>query len=228
MFAFTAASSAATGYVPVFLTAKSSTANWKVCMFAFTLASRARSCMAMKFGIAIAARIPMITTTIISSIRVKPFWPLIMFEHLLPYRSSVTESSAFRHIAAHDQSNAYATPRLGSDLNDTLLRDHGLQRGMKWWWWVLGVQITQVARGRPSILQIARFNAQPHKLRPVLLHAHRGSLLHKPVGEELPIQGGWVDPEDLRRALLLPAGVVEHLEDILALQLVQGEVGIVD
>jgi hypothetical protein len=28
----------------------------------------------MKFGIAIAARIPMITTTIISSIRVKPFW----------------------------------------------------------------------------------------------------------------------------------------------------------
>src|SRR3954465_204469 len=42
-------------------------------MFAFTLASRARSCMAMKLGIAIAARIPMITTTIISSIRVKPF-----------------------------------------------------------------------------------------------------------------------------------------------------------
>src|SRR6267378_2035181 len=74
MFAFTAASSAATGYVPVFFTAKSSTASWKLCMFAFTLASRARSCMAMKFGIAIAARIPMITTTIMSSMSVKPFW----------------------------------------------------------------------------------------------------------------------------------------------------------
>src|SRR6267143_3830153 len=42
-------------------------------MFAFTLASRARSCMAMKLGIAMAARMPMMTTTIISSIRVKPF-----------------------------------------------------------------------------------------------------------------------------------------------------------
>ena len=43
-------------------------------MFALTLPSFARSCIAMKFGIAIAARIPMITTTIISSISVKPFW----------------------------------------------------------------------------------------------------------------------------------------------------------
>src|SRR6185369_14961026 len=35
--------------------------------------SLARDCKAMKFGMAIAARMPMITTTIISSIRVKPF-----------------------------------------------------------------------------------------------------------------------------------------------------------
>src|SRR5689334_19558884 len=42
-------------------------------MFAFVLPSFARFCIAMKFGIAIAARIPMITTTIISSISVKPF-----------------------------------------------------------------------------------------------------------------------------------------------------------
>jgi hypothetical protein len=48
-------------------------ASWRLCMFAFTLDSRARSCMATKFGIAIAARIPMMTTTIMSSISVKPF-----------------------------------------------------------------------------------------------------------------------------------------------------------
>jgi len=42
-------------------------------MLAFVEPSLARFCIAMKFGIAIAARIPMITTTIISSIRVKPF-----------------------------------------------------------------------------------------------------------------------------------------------------------
>src|SRR5262245_28405499 len=42
-------------------------------MLALVLPSLARSCMAMKLGIAIAARMPMITTTIISSIRVKPF-----------------------------------------------------------------------------------------------------------------------------------------------------------
>src|SRR5215471_19274996 len=59
--------------MPVFFTAKSSIASWKLCMLALTLASRARSCMATKFGIAIAARIPMITTTIMSSMRVKPF-----------------------------------------------------------------------------------------------------------------------------------------------------------
>src|SRR5947209_5676701 len=47
-------------------------------MFALVLPSFARSCIAMKFGIAIAARIPMITTTIISSIRVKPFDDLNM------------------------------------------------------------------------------------------------------------------------------------------------------
>src|SRR5262249_36698493 len=42
-------------------------------MLALVLPSFARSCIAMKFGIAIAARMPMITTTIISSMRVKPF-----------------------------------------------------------------------------------------------------------------------------------------------------------
>ena len=43
-------------------------------MFALVLASLARFCRAMKFGTAIAAGMPMITTTIISSIRVKPRW----------------------------------------------------------------------------------------------------------------------------------------------------------
>ena len=52
-------------------------------MFAFTLASRARSCMAMKFGIAIAAKIPMITTTIISSMSVKPLELLDTVKHHL-------------------------------------------------------------------------------------------------------------------------------------------------
>src|SRR4051812_795099 len=41
-------------------------------MFDFVVPSFARLCMEMKLGIAIAARMPMITTTIISSMRVKP------------------------------------------------------------------------------------------------------------------------------------------------------------
>jgi hypothetical protein len=47
-------------------------------MFDLTLPSLARFCIAMKFGIAIAARMPMITTTIMSSISVKPFCDLVM------------------------------------------------------------------------------------------------------------------------------------------------------
>src|SRR5262249_4174812 len=42
-------------------------------MFDLVAPSFARFVIAMKFGIAIAARMPMITTTIISSISVKPF-----------------------------------------------------------------------------------------------------------------------------------------------------------
>src|SRR6266498_5406077 len=42
-------------------------------MLAFVLPSFARTCMAMKLGMAIAARMPMITTTIISSMSVNPF-----------------------------------------------------------------------------------------------------------------------------------------------------------
>src|SRR5262245_27710958 len=41
-------------------------------MFDFVLPSFARFCIAMKFGIEIAAVIPLMTATIISSIRVKP------------------------------------------------------------------------------------------------------------------------------------------------------------
>src|SRR5258706_14920877 len=52
-------------------------------MLALVEPSLARFCIAMKFGIAIAARIPMITTTIISSMSVKPFWFLNMTGVLL-------------------------------------------------------------------------------------------------------------------------------------------------
>src|SRR5436309_6549908 len=47
-------------------------------MLALVLPSFARFYIAMKLGIAIAARMPMITTTIISSISVKPFSALRM------------------------------------------------------------------------------------------------------------------------------------------------------
>src|SRR5206468_1156203 len=45
-------------------------------MLALVLPSFARFCMAMKLGIAIAARMPMITTTIMSSMSVKPLFCL--------------------------------------------------------------------------------------------------------------------------------------------------------
>ena len=51
-------------------------------MLALVEPSLARFCIAMKFGIAMAARMPMITTTIISSMRVKPFWFLNMSDVL--------------------------------------------------------------------------------------------------------------------------------------------------
>ena len=44
--------------------------SWNVCMLALVEPSFARFCIAMKFGIAIAARMPMMTTTIIISISV--------------------------------------------------------------------------------------------------------------------------------------------------------------
>jgi len=50
---------------------------WAVKMafrFAFASLCFDRAWNLMKFGIAIAARMPMIATTIISSMRVKPFW----------------------------------------------------------------------------------------------------------------------------------------------------------
>src|SRR5437867_5899247 len=44
-----------------------------------------------------------------------------------------------------------------------------------------------------------------------------------PVGDQLAVEGRGVDAEDLAGALLLPAGVVQHLEDVLLLELLQRE-----
>ena len=46
-------------------------------MLALVEPSFARFCIAMKFGIAIAARMPMMATTIISSMSVKPFFSFL-------------------------------------------------------------------------------------------------------------------------------------------------------
>src|SRR5689334_20210249 len=54
------------------------------------------------------------------------------------------------------------------------------------------------------------------------------ALLLEAVGQQLPVERRGVDPEDLARALLLPARVVEHLEDVLALELLEAHVRRVD
>src|ERR1044072_8324311 len=62
----------------------------------------------------------------------------------------------------------------------------------------------------------------------VLVHAAVLARLLQPVADQLPVERRSVDPEQLARALLLPAGEVEHLEDVLLLQLLQRQVGRVD
>src|ERR1044072_8324310 len=62
----------------------------------------------------------------------------------------------------------------------------------------------------------------------VLVHAAVLARLLQPVADQLPVERRSVDPEQLARALLLPAGEVEHLEHVLLLQLLQRQVGRVD
>src|SRR5439155_6970348 len=59
-------------------------------------------------------------------------------------------------------------------------------------------------------------------------HAAAVGLLLEPVGEELAVERRGVDAEDLARPLLLPAGVVEDLQDVFALELLQGQARRVD
>src|SRR5689334_2221949 len=77
-------------------------------MLAFVLPSFARFCIAMKLGIAIAARMPMITTTIISSMRVKPFCDLSIAV-FLPIRVART-TPALREADAQLVVNATGVP----------------------------------------------------------------------------------------------------------------------
>ena len=60
------------------------------------------------------------------------------------------------------------------------------------------------------------------------LRQHAHAFLEQPVGDEFPVERRWVDSEDFRGPLLLTAGVVEHLEDVLPLQFLEGEVGVID
>src|SRR5438477_2086216 len=61
-----------------------------------------------------------------------------------------------------------------------------------------------------------------------LLRKKGGAFLEKPVRDQLSIERGRIDSQDLRGALLLAPGVMKDPENIFALQLLQGQVGIVD
>src|SRR4051812_1253199 len=57
-------------------------------------------------------------------------------------------------------------------------------------------------------------------LHSILVELARTGLLDA-VGDELAIECRRVDPQDLARPLLLPLGRVEHLEDVLLLELLE-------
>src|SRR5262252_11188513 len=91
-------------------------------------------------------------------------------------------------------------------------------------------------RNRPSLpcLPLSRPVAGPAlrcvlvALRDVVLVLQaRGAVLARllePVADELAVERRGVDAEQLARALLLPAGEIQHLEDVLLLQLLERHV----
>src|SRR5258705_3143424 len=85
-------------------------------MFALTVPSLARLCIAMKFGIAMAARIPMITTTIISSISVKPFCDLVMITTPLKSSGCPSTVKGSTGSAFNPQSLCHVTTHLHHEL----------------------------------------------------------------------------------------------------------------
>src|SRR6185295_14095812 len=201
-------------------------------MLALVLPSLARDCMAMKFGIAIAARMPMITTTIISSIRVKPLsdldiWGsfsclgLAAFGSLLPTLSRAVHATGVPRIGRRRGSRDALPfkrlgerPSAGSDhpraSNRAFLAGLDSKRGDLHETWPTDAQSPTSGRlllFAPTVFRVALFEA---------------------VAEQFAVQGRGVDSEDFARPLLLPPGVVEDLEDVLALQLLQRHVGGVD
>lgn len=61
----------------------------------------ARTRYAANCGMAMAARIPMMATTIISSIRVKPFWPFFLFSCRLNARNMLPSQRVFELAGRH-------------------------------------------------------------------------------------------------------------------------------
>src|SRR5258706_10351437 len=100
-------------------------------MLAFVLPSFARFCMATKLGIAMAARMPIITTTIISSIRVKPFCPfftLISFPSVERHESEVVQST--HPVAGHVPGRKEGSFGAPVSLEETDARAYGRRSSM--------------------------------------------------------------------------------------------------
>src|SRR5690349_24476959 len=103
-------------------------------------------------------------------------------------------------------------------------------------WRCYGARKSVVARASRPLHRAIR-TTQPRFTAPCTTHGSRRTsraacsvleldrlpivLVLQTVRQELAIQRRRVDPENLRRALLLPARVVEHLHDVFLLQLVE-------
>src|SRR5262245_2558898 len=79
----------------------------------------------------------------------------------------------------------------------------------------VGARRRPVARGVGTELLLELGMSRARQDAPAL------ALLLEPVGEELPVQRRGVDAQDLAGPLLLPLGVIEHLEDVLLLEFLE-------
>src|SRR5262245_41959601 len=188
-------------------------------MLARVAPSFARSCIATKFGMVMAASTPRIATTIISSISVKPRC-VFTVSSLMPvaarnpcgWTRSATRSSVSTGRAVPD------TGRLNPiTLRNTVpacpvpARTRRCARSPR-----LPIRTTLHV-----LHEAARAPCNPQSSR----HP-RGGLVHLPfaglvepgarllhaVGDQLAVEGGGVDPQDVAGLLLLPARRVQHLE----------------
>src|SRR5439155_11715396 len=209
-----------------------------MCMLALVLPSLARSRIAMKLGIAMAARMPMITTTIISSTSVKPLCVFTITSFAMPGLQYAVTVDAFlppemTWSTGHAAARATTQPTVEPGPRRRSPRIRLVPGPSRWSAAAPPVHPSVASREPPGDLQqhptgACRSHSSRHTRRRLvrlpLAHIVEPSArpLH-PVCDELAVERRGIDAQDVARLLLLPPRRVQHLQDVLFLQLLEGE-----